>query len=99
MPRSFQFRLRSLLLFVTIVASFMWAAVQRPYWVQTSESSSPMHVLWQSPDRQHIDLSESHTVIYGPNPRIVWFCLAWLEAVSKPPHDDHEAGELNKSVK
>ena len=22
-----------------------------------------------------------------------------LEAVSKPPHDDHEAGELNKSVK
>jgi hypothetical protein len=22
-----------------------------------------------------------------------------LEAVSKPPHDDHEAGELNKAVK
>jgi hypothetical protein len=72
MPRIPQFRLRSLLIAITIAAVMLWGTTQRPIWVET-RFESPYQTTYTSPDGMHIQFSKTETTIRSINPRIIWF--------------------------
>jgi hypothetical protein len=81
MPQIPRFRLRSLLIFISVAAIMLWGSTQRPFWVETTYKT-PDQITNMSPDGMHFHITSSEITIRSINPRIIWFWeLSGLAAV------------------